>query len=208
MDFDQSGAGRGPLGWWRRRARVGAPGAVRAGGTGMEAEEFRALLRHLAASVVVVTVAGPVPVGFTATSFASVSLHPPLVSFNISRTSSSWPAIRGARHIGVHILGDGQETLARTFATQGVDRFAAPTSWHPGPYGVPVLDGTAVWLVGRIVDRIPAGDHVIVLAEALLGEPVTGVRRPLIYHMGRHLTVPHPAESAPDAPSSPPEDAV
>ncbi len=84
----------------------------------------------------------------------------------------------------MNILGEHQEELAATFARSGADRFGAPTVWREGPEGVPVLDDVLAWLVCRIVARVPAGDHRIVLAEVLLGDP-TGAGRPLLYHQGR-----------------------
>jgi flavin reductase (DIM6/NTAB) family NADH-FMN oxidoreductase RutF len=197
--------------WWRRQVGVGtgdglgpdvAVDGVAAGG--IDAELFRALLRRQAASVVVVTAATDPPVGFTATSFTSVSLHPPLVSFNLDRASSSWSALLRAGYVGVHILGAGQESLARRFATTGVDRFAEPTPWRPGPHGVPLLDDAPAWLICRVVSRLPAGDHMIVLAQPLLGEHVAGADQPLIYHMGRYLTVPPPAGDGAAPPSEEP----
>jgi flavin reductase (DIM6/NTAB) family NADH-FMN oxidoreductase RutF len=151
-------------------------------------DHFRTLLRHHAAGVVVVTAPGPRPAGFTATSFTSVSLHPPLVSFCLDRGSSSWPAVEAADHVAVHVLSDAQEQLARTFATRHIDRFAAPTSWRPGPHGVPVLDDVLAVFVCRVVDRVPAGDHAIVLAEPVDGTHLADPGAPLLYHMGRYLT--------------------
>ena len=154
--------------------------------TAIEPDLFRQLLRRHAAGVVVITAPGPAgPAGFTATSFTSVSLHPPLVSFCLDRRSSSWPTVEAAGHVGVHVLADAQEHVARQFATSGIDRFAAPTSWRPGPHDVPVLDGTLAVLVCRVVERVPAGDHAIVLAEPVVGEHQEGL--PLLYHMGRYL---------------------
>lgn len=149
-----------------------------------EADRLRSLLRRQAATVTIVTTGGDRPAGFTATSFTSVSLRPPLVSFCLDRGSSSWPAIRAAGHVAVHLLGTGQERLARTFATSGIDRFAAPTTWRRGPHGVPVLDGALAWLACRVVDRIEAGDHAIVLAEPVAAEHSDGT--PLLYHDGRY----------------------
>jgi flavin reductase (DIM6/NTAB) family NADH-FMN oxidoreductase RutF len=147
------------------------------------ADQVRRLLRRHAATVTVITIAThDRPVGFTATSFTSVSLHPPLVSFCVDRSRSSWPAVRAAEHVMVHLLGAGQAELARTFATSGIDRFTAPVSWRPGPYGLPVLDGALAWLLCRVVRRIAAGDHAIVLAEPLLAEYAEGT--PLLYHNG------------------------
>jgi flavin reductase (DIM6/NTAB) family NADH-FMN oxidoreductase RutF len=155
----------------------------------IEPDQFRALLRRHAAGVVVITAPGTRPAGFTATSFTSVSLRPPLISFCLNRTASSWPAVASAEHIAVHVLTDRQEELAQTFATSGIDRFAPPTRWHTGRHAVPVLDGVLAVLVCRIVDRVPAGDHAIVLAEPVEGEHLDGGDAPLLYHMGRYLRV-------------------
>ncbi|GHJ42244.1 flavin reductase family protein [Streptomyces sp. TS71-3] len=149
---------------------------------------LRAAFRRHAAGVAVITAMGETPVGFTATSLASVSVEPPLISFGISETASSWPVISTTEHIGVHILGEHQRELAATFARSGADRFAAPTRWSPGPEGVPVLGDVPAWLVCRIAARVPAGDHHIVLAEPLAGDPA-GAGRPLLYHEGGFCTL-------------------
>jgi len=145
---------------------------------------LRSAFRRHAAGVAVITARGDAgPVGFTATSLTSVSAEPPLLSFGISTGASSWPAIAESDHVGVHILGEHQRELAATFARSGADRFGAPTGWREGPNGVPVLDDVLAWVVGRVVARVPAGDHRIVLAEVLLGDPA-GPGRPLLYHQG------------------------
>ncbi|MFC7307939.1 flavin reductase family protein [Streptomyces monticola] len=146
---------------------------------------LRSVFRQHAAGVAVITASGGGrPVGFTATSLSSAAAEPPLVSFGIGTGSSSWPVISETDHIGVHILGEHQQDLAATFARSGADRFAAPTRWHEGPHGVPVLDGVLAWLVCRIVARVPAGDHRLVLAQVEVGDPA-GSGRPLLYHQGR-----------------------
>ncbi|KPI08326.1 flavin reductase domain protein FMN-binding protein [Actinobacteria bacterium OK074] len=146
---------------------------------------LRSVFRRHAAGVAVITARGGAgPVGFTATSLTSVSAEPPLVSFGIGLGASSWPAVSEADHVGVHILGEHQQELAATFAKSGADRFGAPTDWREGPEGVPVLDDVLAWLVCRVVARVPAGDHRIVLAEVLLGDH-SGTGQPLLYHQGR-----------------------
>ncbi|MCW3820081.1 flavin reductase family protein [Micromonospora sp. DR5-3] len=153
----------------------------------VDPDTFRALLRRQAASVAVVTAAGDPPVGFTATSFTSVSLRPPLVSFCLARSSSSWPTVAGAEHVGVHLLGEDQREVARTFATSGIDRFTTHSGWRHGPYGVPLLDESVAWLLCRVTERVLAGDHAIVLAEPLTGRHGEG--GPLLYHMGRYAAL-------------------
>ncbi|MFE9120332.1 flavin reductase family protein [Streptomyces sp. NPDC007172] len=148
-------------------------------------ELLRSVFRQHAAGVAVITAqrAGR-PVGFTATSLNSVAAEPPLLSFGIGTGSSSWPVVAEADHIGVHILGEHQQDLAATFARSGADRFGPATAWRSGPEGVPVLDGVLAWLVCKVVARIPAGDHRIVLGQAVVGDPA-GAGRPLLYHQGR-----------------------
>jgi flavin reductase (DIM6/NTAB) family NADH-FMN oxidoreductase RutF len=151
----------------------------------VDADLFRALLRRHAAAVVVVTAAGDPPAGFTATSFTSVSLDPPLISFCLANTASAWPAVARAEIVAVHVLTREQEQVARTFATRDIDRFAAHGSWQPGPGGVPLLDGVLAQIVCRVVRRVEAGDHTIVLAAPEQGrhhDDVTAT--PLVYHDG------------------------
>jgi flavin reductase (DIM6/NTAB) family NADH-FMN oxidoreductase RutF len=154
----------------------------------VDADLFRSLLRRHAAAVVVVTAPGEPPVGFTATSFTSVSLDPPLVSFCLAHTASAWPAVQVAETIAVHVLTREQEHVARTFATRGIDRFAAHGAWHPGPRGVPLLDGALATIVCTVSQRVEAGDHTIVLATPELGEQhADDTVTPLVYHAGAYV---------------------
>lgn len=156
-----------------------------------EPADLRPLFRRHAAGVAVVTAGSAAgPVGFTATSLASVSAQPPLISFNIGRGSSSWPALQVASHVGVHVLGAHDAELATRFATSGADRFAAPTRWRPGPFGVPVLDGVVGWAVAEIEQRVDAGDHVIVVAAVVTAHLGPGSAHPLVHHDGRYLPRP------------------
>ncbi|MFE2139919.1 flavin reductase family protein, partial [Streptomyces sp. NPDC059466] len=87
-------------------------------------------------------------------------------------------------HGGENTPGAPLQEWAPTIARCGADRFGAPPRWRAGPERVPVLDDVLAWLVCRIVARVPAGDHRIVLAEVVLGDP-SGAGRPLLYHQGR-----------------------
>src|SRR3954469_15399779 len=123
----------------------------------VDAELFRSLLRRHAAAVVVITAPGEPPAGFTATSFTSVSLDPPLVSFCLAHSASAWPAVQTSEVIAVHVLTKEQEHVARTFATRGIDRFAAHGAWRPGPDGVPLLAGVLARVGGKGGRRGGAG---------------------------------------------------
>jgi flavin reductase (DIM6/NTAB) family NADH-FMN oxidoreductase RutF len=154
--------------------------------TEVDAGLFRQVFRRHAAGVAVVTTdAGRGAAGFTATSLASLSADPPLLSFSIAATASTWPHLRDADSAVVHLLGAGQDGLARTFAAGGIDRFAAPTRWRRLPTGEPCLDDAAAWLRIAIEHRHPAGGaHLIIgrVVEAGLAEP----SGPLLYHDGSY----------------------
>ncbi len=153
----------------------------------VDADLFRSLLRRHAAAVVVITAPGEPPAGFTATSFTSVSLDPPLVSFALAHSASAWPAVQTSEVIAVHVLTQEQEHVARTFATRGIDRFAAHGAWQPGPGGVPLLDGVLATLVCRVFQRVEAGDHTIVLATPEIGAVHEDLEAtPLVYHDGSY----------------------
>ncbi len=162
-------------------------------GRAVDAERFRQALAVHAAGVVVVTaqVEG-MPVGLTATSFSSVSLAPPLVSFYVDQSSTTWPWLRQADHFAVNVLASDQAEVASRFARKGVDRFAAPTSWTPGHLGVPLLEGVSAHLICAPHSTVDIGDHVLVVGLVI----ETGLEpggRPLLYHQGRFgRFTPHP----------------
>ncbi|MFI5909206.1 flavin reductase family protein [Dactylosporangium sp. NPDC051541] len=153
----------------------------------------RVLRRHAAAVVVVTTAGGDGPAGFTATSFTSVSLDPPLVSFCLAKAASVWPSVSAATAVAVHVLTADQEPVARVFATPGIDRFAEYErigAWHRGPAGVPLLDDSLAVLICRIVNLVEAGDHMIVIASPVHAEHHDDAdAAPLVYHDGAYTAL-------------------
>lgn len=145
-----------------------------------EAEILRRTLRRHAAGVTVVTVPGPA--GFTATSFTSVSLEPPLVSFYLGRTASTVEAVRAADRFAVHVLGPQNAALAGQFARSGIDRFAG-VPWTAADDGLPVLDEAPSWLTARVTLRQPVGDHLLVVGQ-VDGGGGDGSAAGLVYHAG------------------------
>ncbi|MEO3868589.1 flavin reductase family protein [Nonomuraea sp. B12E4] len=173
-----------------RTAEADGPGPALDGpgpgpGPGLDADGFRRALAVHAAGVVVITAqADGVPAGLTATSFTSVSLHPPLVSFCVDRSSTTWPSLRSADHFAVNVLAGDQAELAARFARKDVNRFGAPTRWRPGPLGAPLLQDVSAHLICLPHETVDVGDHILVVG--LVAEArVHGPGRPLLYHQGR-----------------------
>lgn len=149
---------------------------------------FKSVLRQHAATVTVITAGLDAPVGFCATSFTSVSLDPPLVSFCVGLQASSWSTLRVAPKIMVHLLADTQVDLAQRFAQSGAARFGSETRWHHGPFGLPVLQGVMAWLVVEPVSRTPVGDHALTVGRVVQARRAVG-RRPLVHHDGRFTSL-------------------
>lgn len=158
--------------------------------SGITADQYRASMRHYPAGVTVVTLDSTNgPVGFTATSFASLSLEPPLVSFNIAHTSSSLEALLAADSVVIHFLGEHQRHIAQRFARTAAERFADTSLWTTLDSGEPVLHGTPIWVRAAVHQLIPIGDHTIFIGLVTRVHDETGERpaaSPLLYYNGRY----------------------
>ncbi|MCP3821921.1 flavin reductase family protein [Streptomyces sp. A3M-1-3] len=124
------------------------------------------------------------PAGFACQSFASLSLDPPLVTFMVARTSTTWPRIARAGVFCVNILGADQGELCRGFAVSGADKFAG-VAHRPSPVtGSPRLDDVPAWIDCTIHAVHTGGDHLIVVGRvAALGAREGS--EPLLFHRGR-----------------------
>jgi flavin reductase ActVB len=96
-----------------------------------------------------------------------VSLAPPLVLVGISHESTCLAALAAAPSFVVNLLGEQHQLLARRFATRGIDRFADQDFVAWSGAGVPLLANAHAAFRCRKVDRVPIGDH-----DLLIGEPV------------------------------------
>ncbi len=158
--------------------------------SGITAQQYRAAMRHYPAGVTIVTLnSADGPVGFTATSFASLSAEPPFISFNIAETSSSIDAMLAAESLVVHFLGEHQQHLAQRFSRAAEERFSDRSLWTTLETGEPVLHGTPIWVRATVHRLIPIGDHTLVVGlvtrvhDNTEDAPSAG---PLVYYNGAY----------------------
>ncbi|MFI0006950.1 flavin reductase family protein [Streptomyces globisporus] len=146
--------------------------------------DFRRVLGHFASGVTVVTARdADGPTGFACQSFASLSLDPPLVTFMVARTSTTWPRIARAGVFCVNILGAEQGVLCRGFAVSGADKFAGVAYGEAPATGSPLLDSVPAWIDCRVHAVHTGGDHLIVVGRVeALGAEEQG--EPLLFHRG------------------------
>ena len=105
-----------------------------------------------------------VPLGFTANSFTSVSIAPPLVLVCLANSSQNYDVLVHAKGFAINILGETQIEVSNTFARPVEDRFANVT-WHKGPNGSPILQDVCAWFDCSMHKSVEAGDHVILIGQ-------------------------------------------
>lgn len=161
--------------------------------TGFDARTLRNALGCFTTGVTVITTraADGTPMGFTANSFSSVSLDPPLVLFCLDSRSASLPALEASGVFVVNILHIGQQDVSNRFAKRGEDRFAE-TSCEIWDTGVPVIQESMANLECRTLQVLDGGDHRIFLGQVLRVRADPS-RDPLLYLQGqyRRVHVPH-----------------
>lgn len=104
------------------------------------------------------------PLGFTANSFTSVSLDPPLVLVCLANSSRNHAAFVSARGFAVNILSETQIEVSNAFASPVEDRFAL-VNWHAGPCASPILENVCAWFDCSMHKVIEAGDHAILIGQ-------------------------------------------
>ncbi len=109
---------------------------------------------------------GGVPRGFTANSFTSVSLEPPILLICVGKAAESFEVFTGSSGFAVNILSEEQLETSWLFASKRPDKFDI-TDWTMSSAGYPLLDGCCAWFECRRKQVIDAGDHVIILGEVL-----------------------------------------
>lgn len=120
-----------------------------------------------------------VRVGLAASTFVPVSLEPPLVSFCVQNTSTTWPKLKDAPRLGISVLGEAHDVAARTLAAKTGDRFAGLETVTSE--GAVFIKGTGVWLGSAIEQLVPAGDHTIVVLR-VCELTVDSEIAPIVFH--------------------------
>lgn len=156
---------------------------------------LRGALGRFATGVTVITARGfdGAPAGFTANSFNSVSLDPPLILWSLARNSPSLGIYRAAEHYAVNILAADQAELAARFAARDLDRFDG-VDWSEGLGGAPVIRGGLAVFECAHEAVYPAGDHELFIGR--VRRCALGEGAPLTFFAGRFGSVMEAAEEA------------
>lgn len=149
-------------------------------------------LRHafggFATGVTVITTRQPdgTPRGFTANSFTSVSLDPPLLLVCLAKTAHSADVFATAPHFAVSVLAENQKAVSGLFASRAPDKFDQ-CAWTPGPADMPLIDGALARFTCARHQLVDAGDHLILIGR--IEHFATAEGQPLGYFRGNYFSV-------------------
>lgn len=103
-------------------------------------------------------------IGFTANSFTSVSLDPPLLLVCLGKSMGCYPVFQNCSHFAINILAEAQEDVSNLFASYDGDRFSK-VAWHEDHNGMPLINGVTTSFSCENHSQIDAGDHMILMGE-------------------------------------------
>jgi flavin reductase (DIM6/NTAB) family NADH-FMN oxidoreductase RutF len=167
----------------------GSPGELTAG--------FADALSAWAAGVALVTIAdGRDDIGVTVSACCPVSADPPLIL--VSLMADSYPAevLGRVNHFALTLLSARQRAVAGRFAASGrpgARLLLDGVPHHRGELsGALIADEGLAALECSVAQRVPAGDHLLLIAAVLAAPPVTGDGAPLIRFRSGYPALPQP----------------
>lgn len=151
----------------------------------MNKEEFKKSLSHFASGVTAITYKLPKEQGFggiTVSSFASVSLEPAMVLFNISQDANSMLAFFENSRFVINILSTEQKDISNALASPNTDRNQFIKKSDPIMLDEsPAMKNSLCILYCSTGQIIKAGDHNIILAN-VLDTKTDETKNPLVYY--------------------------
>lgn len=156
---------------------------------GIDKVGFRRALGSFATGVTIVTTrcAGGTWQSFTANSFNSVSLEPPLVLVSLARGLGCFEHFLNAQCFAINVLAADQRELSTRFASRGVDKWQN-VDVDTGALGVPLIKPRLAVFECRAYARYDGGDHEILLGEVVHCE-ADDTARPLVYFRGSYSEI-------------------
>ena len=140
---------------------------------------YRQAIAHFATGVTVVTtVADGRAAGMTASAVCSVSLQPVLLLVCISNRLPTHEALQNSRRFVVNVLAEGDDHLARRFATPAPNKFEGVVLRDD--FDFPVLSDAMAYFICDVHERFPGGDHSIFIGE-VKDCGFDSSRKPLLY---------------------------
>jgi len=167
-----------------------------------EAAMFKEAMSRFPSGVVVATTrdAAGRAWGFTASSFSSVSMDPPLVLVCLAKTAECHEAFDSTQWFAISVLSADDQATAATFSKRGADKFAN-AGFEADERGSPLLPSAVVALTCQKFDVYDCGDHSVIVGRVTATKLGSG-NHPMVYagrKFGRFTVDARPGELAPRA---------
>ena len=116
--------------------------------------------------------------GFTASSFCSVSMDPPLVLTCLANSAQCFPAFSEATRWNIHVLQHRHADLAMRFATRGAPKFDG-AGFEPDADGLPLHPDVSISLRCAAYSKTDGGDHLVLMGQ--VEDVAMGDEMPFVY---------------------------
>ena len=153
----------------------------------VSADDFKKALQLWASGVTVVTTSSEKfgVQGMTVSAFSSVSVNPPLVLVCINNVADTGEGIRESQCFAVNVLTSDQQGISNQFAGGSNQQLRFEnTDWKAGVTGAPILNESLMSLDCKVVEKILAGTHWIMIGE--VQECLCRSGEPLLYFCGAY----------------------
>ena len=149
--------------------------------------EYRKTLGKFVTGVTIITTCEKdgTPRGFTANSFTSVSLEPPLILICIGDFNEGLELFKNSEYFAVNILKESQVDISNLFAQPLKNKFEE-IEWSNSKFGVPIIKGALAWLECKNFDQKRSGDHLILIGNVKNFHNEGGY--PLAYYNGNYIS--------------------
>lgn len=148
----------------------------------IDATQFKQAMRLWASGVTVLTTNSPAHgmQGMTVSAFSSVSADPALILCCLNTDTDTGEGIDMSQCFAVNVLQAHQQNVSNQFAggCSYEERFAS-NPWHTAVTGAPLLSESLMSLDCKLVEKVRAGSHWILIGEVLHCESREG--EPLLY---------------------------
>ena len=125
--------------------------------------------------------------GFTVNSFASLSLEPPLMIFNIYKTETDHVSFLSTGHFAINFLASDQKDISNLFASKDTDKLSK-VKHYKTENNIAVLDNTLGHLELSVFQQIDIADHVLVIGK-VENLTINENKEPLIYYRSNYREI-------------------
>ena len=125
--------------------------------------------------------------GFTINSFASLSLKPPLIIFNIYKSETDHVDFLKNNSFVINFLSNEQEEISRLFATKDPEKVSKTSHTISSSNNI-ILDNTLGHIELSVYQQIDIADHVLVIGK-VEDLKIDDNRNPLIYYRSNYQTL-------------------